>query len=102
MIEALADAMLARHHPAQKDIRFWVVHSAGRGVPERARRVMKLLYEDLASSRKVLRAFGNRSSATALFVLNEAMGSGEASPGDLGVMISLGPGFCAEGALLRW
>lgn len=37
-----------------------------------------------------------------LFVLNEVINSEQASPGDLGVMIALGPGFCAEGALLRW
>lgn len=102
MIKALAEATLGRHHLKQEDIRFWVLHSAGRGVLERAQRAMKLRNEDLAFSRKVLRDYGNMSSATALFVLNEVVRSGQASPGDLGVMISLGPGFCAEGALLRW
>jgi alkylresorcinol/alkylpyrone synthase len=58
--------------------------------------------QDLAFSRTVLREFGNMSSATALFVLNEVVSSGQPSPGDLGLMIALGPGFCAEGALLRW
>ncbi len=102
MIKALAEAMLARHHLKQEDIRFWVLHSAGRGVLERAQRAMRLRDEDLAFSRRVLRDFGNMSSATALFVLDEVMRSGQAAPGDLGAMIALGPGFCAEGALLRW
>lgn len=102
MIKALTEVMLARHGLKQQDIRFWVLHSAGRGVLERARRAMKLRSEDLAFSRRVLRDFGNMSSATALFVLDEVVRSGRASPGDLGVLIALGPGFCAEGALLRW
>ena len=102
MIKALTEAMLARYHLQQKDIRFWVLHSAGRGVLERAQRAMKLRNEDLAFSRKVLRDFGNMSSATVLFVLDEVIRSGRAAPGDLGAMIALGPGFCAEGALLRW
>jgi alkylresorcinol/alkylpyrone synthase len=42
------------------------------------------------------------SSATVVFVLDEVMRSGRPCPGDLGLMISLGPGFCAEGVLLRW
>ena len=102
MIRTLAEGMLARYHLKQQEIRFWVLHSAGRGVLERTQRAMALSDDDLAFSRKVLQQFGNMSSATALFVLNEVVNSGQASPGDLGVMIALGPGFCAEGALLRW
>jgi alkylresorcinol/alkylpyrone synthase len=50
----------------------------------------------------VLRRFGNMSSATVLFVLDEVLRSGRPRPGDWGLMIALGPGFAAEGALLRW
>jgi alkylresorcinol/alkylpyrone synthase len=50
----------------------------------------------------VLRRFGNMSSATVLFVLDEVLRSGLPQPGDWGLMIALGPGFAAEGALLRW
>jgi alkylresorcinol/alkylpyrone synthase len=102
MIESLTERILARYRLKQEEIRFWVLHSAGRGVLERAQRAMNLSDESLAFSRRVLRQFGNMSSATALFVLNEVIKSGQASPGDLGLMIALGPGFCAEGALLRW
>jgi alkylresorcinol/alkylpyrone synthase len=102
MIKTLTEGILARYHLKQEEIRFWVLHSAGRGVLERAQRAMGLDEHDLAFSRGVLRQYGNMSSATALFVLNEVVKSGQASPGDLGLMIALGPGFCAEGALLRW
>lgn len=102
MIKGLTAAILDRHHLKQEEIRFWVLHSAGRGVLERAQRAIGLSDADLRFSRQVLRQYGNMSSATVLFVFNELVKSEQASPGDLGVMIALGPGFCAEGALLRW
>jgi predicted naringenin-chalcone synthase len=102
MIKALAQTVLARFELKQHEIRFWVVHSAGRGVLERTQAALGLKDDDLAYSRRVLQRFGNMSSATVLFVLKEVIDSGQASPGDLGAMIALGPGFCAEGALLRW
>jgi len=102
MMKGLAKAILDQYDLKQEDIRFWVLHSAGRGVLERAQRTMGLCDADLAFSRQVLRRFGNMSSATVWFVLNEVIHSGQVSPGDLGIMMALGPGFCAEGALLRW
>ena len=45
---------------------------------------------------------GSLSSASVLFVLGELLDSGEARPGDWGLMLAMGPGFCAELVLLRW
>jgi alkylresorcinol/alkylpyrone synthase len=42
------------------------------------------------------------SSATIVFVLEETLRTAGPTPGDWGVLIALGPGFAAEGALLRW
>jgi predicted naringenin-chalcone synthase len=56
----------------------------------------------LRFSRAVLRNYGNMSSPTVIFVLDEIVRSGEQRPGDWGVMIALGPGMAAELALLRW
>jgi predicted naringenin-chalcone synthase len=102
MIEELAQALLKDQLLAQDDVRFWILHSAGRRVIERAQAALGLSDRDLAFSREVLRRFGNMSSATVLFVLDEVVRTGEPRPGDWGVMIALGPGFAAEGALLRW
>jgi predicted naringenin-chalcone synthase len=35
-------------------------------------------------------------------VLDDLFRARETVPGDWGLMIALGPGFAAEGALLRW
>jgi alkylresorcinol/alkylpyrone synthase len=56
----------------------------------------------LRFSRTVLRNYGNMSSPTVMFVLNEVARDGNPQMGDWGVMIALGPGMAAEVVLLRW
>ncbi|MBI4161215.1 MAG: type III polyketide synthase [Acidobacteria bacterium] len=102
MIRDLAGEILDERRLRQEDVRFWVIHSAGRRVLEEASRLLGFGDGELRFSRHVLRNFGNMSSATVFFVLNEVLGSGEPRAGDWGLMIALGPGFAAEGALLRW
>ncbi len=103
--EVLADWVqetLDAHGLGRADIRHWILHSAGHRILETAQRALGLTDDDLAHPRQILRAYGNMSSATVLFVLEAALAAGRARPGDWGLMASLGPGFAAEGALLRW
>ena len=58
------------------DVRHFVLHSAGRRVIEQAEKLLDLTDDQLAHSRHVLRAFGNMSSATVVFVLEEALRAG--------------------------
>lgn len=102
MLKELVEGLLQEHHLNREEIRFWILHSAGRKVLENAQALIGLTDEDLAFSRMVLRDYGNMSSATVLFVLEKVIESGRPRAGDLGVMAALGPGFAAEGALLRW
>ncbi len=102
MLKELCEAMLAEHGLKRRDVRFWVLHSAGRRVIEKAKGLLKLTDSDLRFSRYVLRNFGNMSSATVLFVLGAVLRSKEPRPGDWGLLAALGPGFAAEGFLLRW
>lgn len=102
MMEELAGALLKDHGVTKEDVRFWVLHSAGRRVIENAQILLGLSDDDVQYSRDVLRRFGNLSSATVLFVLDAVLRSGRPRPGDVGLMMALGPGFAAEGALLRF
>jgi predicted naringenin-chalcone synthase len=102
MMEELAEALLKEHGLGRADVRFWVLHSAGRRVIENAQTRLGLSDDDVAFSREVLRHRGNMSSATVLFVLEKVLASGQPRPGDVGLMLALGPGFAAEGALLAW
>jgi alkylresorcinol/alkylpyrone synthase len=102
MMKEMADALLATHGLKQEDIAHFVLHSAGRRVIEQVGKLMELDESRLVHSRNVLQQYGNMSSATVVFVLDDLLRSREAAPGDWGLMIALGPGFAAEGALLRW
>ena len=102
MMGEMAETLLASHGLKRADVRHWILHSAGRKVLDRAATLLDLDDDALAPARAVLRRYGNMSSATILFVLAERLRTVAAVSGDWGLMIGLGPGFAAEGALLRW
>jgi predicted naringenin-chalcone synthase len=102
MMGEMAAILMGTQGLKREDIAYWVLHSAGRRVIDRARTLLELSEEQVSHSRSVLRRFGNMSSATILFVLEETLRDESPVPDDGGVMIGLGPGFAAEGALLRW
>jgi predicted naringenin-chalcone synthase len=102
MMKEMTALLMATQGLKQEDIRYWVLHSAGRRVIEQARKLMNLGDDQIRHSLEVLRTFGNMSSATILFVLERMLAAESPVPGDWSVMVGLGPGFAAEGALLRW
>src|SRR6267142_2207268 len=102
MMREMATILMAAQGLKREDIRYWVLHSAGRRVIDRARALLDLSEEQVGHSRAILRRYGNMSSATILFVLEETLRAESPVPGDWALMIGLGPGFAAEGALLRW
>jgi predicted naringenin-chalcone synthase len=102
MMGEMARTLMETQGLKRDDVAHWVLHSAGRRVLDRARELLDLTDAQMAYARGVLREYGNMSSATILFVLDRLLRSETAVPGDWGLMIGLGPGFAAEGALLRW
>ncbi len=102
MLKEMAQVLMDSQGLKREDVRVWVLHSAGRRVLERAGLLLGLSDAEMRHARAVLRQYGNMSSATILFVLEETLRAESPAPGDWGVMIGLGPGFSAEGALLRW
>jgi predicted naringenin-chalcone synthase len=102
MMKDMARILMDLQGLKREDVRYWVLHSAGRRVLDRASVLLGLADDRLAHARTVLRRYGNMSSATILFVLEETLRAEAPVPGEWGLMIGLGPGFAAEGALLRW
>jgi len=102
LAETLINSMLQQEGIAREDVRHWVIHSGGRKVIDSIKKEAGLSEEQLKHSRCVLRNFGNMSSSTVLFVLNEVMTNGQPQAGDIGVMLAMGPGLAIEGAILRW
>ena len=106
LAQGLVDALLRENRIQKDDISHWIIHSGGRKVIDTIQRALTLTDTQVRHSRHVLRHFGNMSSPTVLFVLQEALrntnGNGPPKLGDLGVMLALGPGLAVEAALLVW
>jgi len=100
--KSLIGTLLASNHLQQNDIRHWILHSGGRKVIDSLRDEMNFTELQLQHSRCVLKNYGNMSSPTVLFVLRETLEHSDAQPGDLGVMLAMGPGLALEAALLEW
>jgi alkylresorcinol/alkylpyrone synthase len=96
------DGFLHAQGLTRGDIAHWVAHTGGPKVLTAFEEALELPPGALARSWQSLREVGNLSSASVLFVLSDLLASGDAKPGDLGLMMAMGPGFCAELVLLRW
>lgn len=96
------DSFLAAHGLARKDVRHWICHTGGPKVLEAFEEALELPPDALERTWRSLREVGNLSSASVLFVLSELLEAKAAAPGDVGVMLAMGPGFCSELVLLRW
>ncbi len=70
----------------------FLFHPGGSKVLKTVQRLLELRRDDLGYSWAVLRDFGNMSSPTALFTLDQALKSGASGPH---LMAAFGPGFSA-------
>jgi predicted naringenin-chalcone synthase len=98
----LIEEVLASNRLEKSDIHHWILHSGGRKVIDGLQREIGLTNEQLRHSKCILKNFGNMSSPTVLFVLDEVIRNGNPQTDDFGVMLAMGPGLAIEGALLRW
>jgi predicted naringenin-chalcone synthase len=96
-IRRASDAILAGLKP--KDIELWAVHPGGRAILDAVETAFRLPMTALNASRRVLRDFGNMSSATVLFVLKSLLD--ENKSGANGCAMSFGPGLTAETMLFK-
>lgn len=94
------DAFLAEHGLVRSDIRHWVCHPGGPKVITAIEESLALPTDALAFTRQSLASVGNLSSASVLHVLGKTQE--RARPGELGLLMAMGPGFCAEMVLLSW
>jgi alkylresorcinol/alkylpyrone synthase len=101
-LRGAVDGFLAEHGIARADVGHWLAHTGGPKVLRAMQDALELPAEALARSWKSLADVGNLSSASVLFVAADFLAAEEARPGDWGVLLSMGPGFCGELVLLQW
>jgi predicted naringenin-chalcone synthase len=83
----------------QESVNRWAIHPGGRSVLDAVEQGLGLDAQALAPSRRVLERFGNMSSATVMFVLQEILEL--ATAGERGCAMSFGPGLTAETMLFH-
>ncbi len=94
--------LLGRHQIKRRHVQHWVVHSGGKKVIDAIAYNLGLTRYDLRHTISVLRNYGNLSSASFIFSLKELSMENVVQEGDLGVMITMGPGTSIETALVVW
>ncbi len=82
---------------APVDADYWAVHPGGRKILDIVKTRLEIEREKISCSYQVLREYGNMSSPTVLFVLEEIMCS--VSPGQTVLAIGFGPGINVETSL---
>ncbi|HJL16431.1 MAG TPA: 3-oxoacyl-[acyl-carrier-protein] synthase III C-terminal domain-containing protein [Sandaracinaceae bacterium LLY-WYZ-13_1] len=95
------DAFLDDHGLTRDDVATWVSHPGGPAVMDALEEGLELSADALAPSRRALAEVGNLSSASVLQLLDEHRRR-RPPPGAPGLMLAMGPAFCAELVLLRW
>lgn len=89
--------MLRGREPDSIDL--WAVHPGGRTILDSVEQGLELRPDALAHSRDILARFGNMSSATVMFVLEQILK--KAQRGQAGCAMSFGPGITAETMLFH-
>jgi len=79
----------------------WAIHPGGKKILDTIKEKLQLNKADLKYSYKVLDEYGNMSSPTILFVLNEIM-TAENKSGDTIFSIGFGPGISIETSLFTY
>lgn len=95
------DAFLAERGLDRGQIDAWIAHPGGPKVLTAFEESLDLPDGALEHTWVSLRAVGNLSSSSVLYVLRDTLETWENTPGSLGLMMAMGPGFCSEFVLLR-
>ena len=78
-----------------------IFHPGGKKIVQTVEDLFGSLGKNIDDTKEVLKLYGNMSSATVLYVLERCMNKNP-KPGDIGLMLSFGPGFSAQRILLEW
>jgi alkylresorcinol/alkylpyrone synthase len=96
------EAFLGRHELTIAEIDHWLVHPGGPKVIQALEEGLGLFDEALRLSWECLSEAGNISSASVLLILDKTMKRLQPKPGEVGVLMAMGPAFSAELVLLQW
>ncbi len=97
-IGGITDSLLAAGGLGREQVDQWAIHPGGRAIVEKAAEELGLSAEDVEASYSVLRNYGNMSSVTIFFVLQEMQRLGRRGRT---FAAAFGPGLTVESAILE-
>ena len=92
---------LERNNLSIEDVDHLIFHPGGKKIVQTIEELFGSLGKNIDITKAVLKDYGNMSSATVLYVLERFINQG-VKKGDIGLMLSFGPGFTAQRLLLKW
>jgi predicted naringenin-chalcone synthase len=92
---------LAKNNLKIENIDHLIFHPGGKKIIQTVEELFSDLGKDIEDTKEVLRLYGNMSSATVLYVLEQIMDK-KPKKGAKGLMLSFGPGFSAQRVLLQF
>lgn len=92
---------LAQNNLKIEDIDHLIFHPGGKKIVQTVEELFLDLGKNINVTKEVLRLYGNMSSATVLYVLEEILDQ-KPKKGEKGIMLSFGPGFSAQRVLLEF
>jgi alkylresorcinol/alkylpyrone synthase len=101
-LRPVVDTLLTRNGLTPGEIDHWVAHPGGPKVLTALEQALGIDETQTALTWKSLREVGNLSSASVLYVLEQTLLQAPAGSGRPGLLLAMGPGFCAELVLLEW
>src|SRR5690554_1369002 len=92
---------LEEHRVTIGEIDHLIFHPGGKKIVQTVEDLFGSMGKNIDDTKEVLRLYGNMSSATILYVLERFMDR-DIPQGDLGLMLTFGPGFSAQRILLKF
>lgn len=100
-LENIIVPFLARNELEPRQVTQYLFHPGGRKILHSVDEWLTPFDKAVPLSHRILRDYGNMSSATILYIVEQAL-QGEHYAGETALVLSFGPGFTAQRALLRW
>ncbi|MEG1228233.1 MAG: type III polyketide synthase [Flavobacterium sp.] len=99
--EDIIHPFLQKNNLKIENIDHMIFHPGGKKIINKVESLFSELGKNINSTKEVLKQYGNMSSATVLYVLEQIMDENPQA-GEKGLMLSFGPGFSAQRVLLQW
>lgn len=97
----IVNPFLSKHGTSMERVNHLIFHPGGKKIVSTVEDLFGKLGKNIDDTREVLKKYGNMSSVTVLYVLEQFLNR-EIASGEQGLILSFGPGFSAQRVLLEW